>query len=158
MLNYFIVFIQNSEFRIHNFFMNENSSRLESRASILALDWGAKKIGVAVLPSSVRVAVPLGVIENTTDEEILEKISEWVAEYEVEKIAIGLPVSMSGEEGAQATSVRQGSKIIEQLNLPIEFVDERLTSQSGGEQAKLAGAVSDDAYAAVQILEKYLEF
>jgi len=124
--------------------------------SILAIDWGAKKIGVAVLPSSVNVAVPLGIIENTTHEEILEKISEWVAEYEVEKIVIGLPVSMSGNEGAQADSVRRESKIIEQLNLPIEFVDERLTSQSGGEQATLAGSASDDGYAAAALLEKFI--
>ena len=136
--------------------MNEIASPLASRPSILSLDWGQKKIGVAVLPATINVPVPLGILENNNKKDILEHLIFWVKEYQVDKIIIGLPISLSGQEGAQAETVRNETMILQELGLPLEFVDERFSSQSGGISAKLAGVREDDAYAAVQLLEKFL--
>ncbi len=124
--------------------------------SILALDWGQKKIGVAVLPATINVPIPLGVIIRDDQNNFLNQLRIWLKQYNVQKIIIGLPISLSGEEGAQAVRVRAETGVLRELGLPLEFVDERFSSQSGGVSAKVAGVLEDDAYAAVQLLEKFL--
>ncbi len=129
---------------------------LASRISILSLDWGQKKIGVAVLPATINVPIPLGVIIRDDQNNFLNQLRIWLKQYNVQKIIIGLPISLSGEEGAQAVRVRAETGVLRELGLPLEFVDERFSSQSGGVSAKVAGVLEDDAYAAVQLLEKFL--
>ena len=94
---------------------------------LIGLDWGTVRVGIAMSDEEQKMAFPLQqtIASSTAVDEIL-KLSE---EYDVEKIIIGLPVSLKGEETESAEKTRKFAKKIEdRVHLPIEFVDERFSS------------------------------
>jgi len=131
---------------------------------ILGLDFGARRIGVAISDPTGSTAQPLTVIEKKDDEAAIRRISELVDKYEVDEIVVGLPVSMSGELGAQARTVlAYVEKLKAKLKLPIKVWDERLTTLFA-ERSLLEADVKRgrrkevvDKVAAAIMLQGYLE-
>ncbi|MBN1383779.1 MAG: Holliday junction resolvase RuvX [Elusimicrobia bacterium] len=130
--------------------------------SILAIDYGKKRIGLAVCSTSI--PTPLKPILTESTDEILLKISEIINEYSVSEVVIGLPLNMNDTEGEMATEVRKfASKIEKKFGLKIVFADERLTSKEA--EKKLAETEKSwrkrkgkiDSAAACLILKSYLE-
>lgn len=127
--------------------------------TILALDVGEKRIGVAVADASVRFAHPLTTLEHT--EKIWEDLAAIVEEHQCGLVVVGLPRGLDGQETAQTKS----SEIFMQrlranLGLPVRPQDEAATSLKAEAELKGRGKPyakgEVDALAATYILEDYL--
>lgn len=127
----------------------------------LAIDYGDVRIGVAVSDNSRLVASPLETLSNgDNSNEAQKRISEICKEMEISVIYIGLPLQLSGAEGASALKVRTFANQLA-THLPkevfIRLIDERLTTTSAHKSAREGGRklskLQIDQYAAVAILE-----
>jgi putative holliday junction resolvase len=134
------------------------------RVLALGLDFGVKRLGVAGCDGTGLIATGLTTIERTSFREDIEKLKKIVAEREIEILVIGLPYSMNGELGFQAKQVQKFAKRLSTaLQLPIEYVDERLTSTQAEEQLKAQKRFSTrnkgaiDRQAAAIILQQWLD-
>lgn len=121
---------------------------------VLALDHGTARIGCAISDPSGTLARPLPVIEPPE----ARSVAELAAEHGVERIVVGLPLLMSGDEGSQAGLARTFSaELAAIVDIPVETYDERLTTRMA-ETSKRAGAsAAADSLAAAHLLEAYLE-
>ena len=94
---------------------------------VLGLDVGARRIGVAV--GEGRVAVPLTIIAHESRAADIARIGELAREQGAEAIVVGLPLSMSGEEHAQAARTRAfGEALALGTGIPVVYQDERLST------------------------------
>lgn len=112
---------------------------------ILGLDVGTKTVGVAVSDPFGWTAQGLEIIQiNEAKEEFgIERLGEIIAEYEVEKVVIGLPKNMDGTLGERAkASENYGELVIETFSLPVEYEDERLTTVQANRMMIEEGDVS----------------
>jgi putative Holliday junction resolvase len=99
----------------------------------LAIDYGLKRTGLAVCDPSQTICSPLTVLDSTKD--IISRLTEIIAEQNIDAVVIGLPFNMDGTEGPQAQIVRQfADKLKAAIDLSIYFQDERLTSFSADEK------------------------
>ena len=106
--------------------MLSNSS---DRISALGLDVGKKRIGVAGCDGTGLIATGLMTIERRSFQQDVEQIQQWVHERQVQVLVVGLPYNMDGSLGFQAKQVQKfANRLSKALQLPIEYVDERLTS------------------------------
>ena len=97
--------------------------------SALGLDFGSKRIGVAGCDRTGLIASGITTIERRSFEQDVEQIREIVNERQVQVLVMGLPYSMDGSLGFQARQVQKFTKrLAKALNLPVEYMDERLTS------------------------------
>ena len=124
---------------------------------ILAIDYGRKKIGLALADSEVNLAEPHRVIRFETIEEALKKIEKETEEEKIEKIVVGV------SEGKMAEETRNfGKKLRDKLGIPVAFQDETLTTQEAQRFSIEAGIKRkkrknlEDAYSAAIILQDYL--
>lgn len=127
--------------------------------SLVCLDVGTKRIGVAVADSSIRIAIALDTIEVDGNE--IESIARIVVSEGAKTIVVGYPRNQQGESTAQSSYVEAFAKKLEDLAESIVFQDESLTSVMA-EQRLIAmkkpytkGDI--DAQAAAIILEDYME-
>ena len=93
---------------------------------ILGLDVGERRIGIAISDPLNKIALPLSQIERTDKlEETLQKIEEFTLQYRVERIVVGLPRNMKGEEGWEVKKVRSFvSSLLSRINIPLFFIDD----------------------------------
>ena len=120
---------------------------------VLALDYGSARCGCAISDPSGTLARPLAVIEPPEP----KIVAEIVSEHEVERVVVGLPVTMSGEEGEQAAVSRAFAADLERvLDVPVETYDERLTTKMAQQSARAGAAAAEDSLAAAHLLESYL--
>jgi putative Holliday junction resolvase len=95
----------------------------------MALDLGEKRTGLAVSDPARRIAHPLKIVPT---HEVLDKAPSFrrlLEDYAVERLVVGLPLSLDGTEHAQARRIQSQARQLEQLyGLPVEFTDERLSS------------------------------
>lgn len=97
--------------------------------SALGLDVGQKRIGVAGCDGTGLIATGLTTIERTSFRQDLEQLKQLIAARHVQVLVVGLPYSMNGTLGFQARQVQNfGQRLSIALHLPLEYVDERLTS------------------------------
>ncbi len=102
---------------------------------ILGIDFGQKRIGLAVGQTLTCIANPLRTVNN--DGAFWQQLSEQIAEWNISQVVIGLPLKMSGEEQEITRQVKNFSKKIQQVTqLPVHLVDERLTSYEAERQFK----------------------
>ena len=121
---------------------------------ILALDHGAARVGVAICDPTETLARPVGVIEPPDT----KAIAAMVAEHHAELVLVGLPVSLSGEEGEQAKVARAfAAELAEALPIPVETYDERLTTRLAESSSRAGAGAPPDALAAAHLLESYLQ-
>jgi putative holliday junction resolvase len=122
---------------------------------VLALDYGAARTGVAVSDPTGTIARPLGVVERAATDDGLRRVAELVREQEVERVVVGLPLTLRGEHGKQA---RETDAFVEALraalDVPVESYDERFTT--GLAAADESSDAPEDARAAAHLLSTYL--
>lgn len=131
---------------------------------ILALDYGTKRIGVALSDELGWTAQPLETIERRTLVRDIAHIEELVQGHEVKEVLIGLPLRLDGEEGPAVQAVHEFvAHLGEALSVPIVTWDERMTTRSA-EDLLIAADVSRkkrkgvvDRVAAAILLQSYLE-
>jgi putative Holliday junction resolvase len=130
----------------------------------LGLDVGQKRIGVALSDIEGILASPLTVIDAADTEQTLGDISGLCDHYQVERIVVGLPISMDGTLGRQAEVVQQFiGRLTDAVKLTIDTWDERLSSIEADRAMIAAGTKKDkkknlrDAIAAAIILQGYLD-
>ncbi len=120
---------------------------------VLALDYGAARTGVAVSDPTGTLARPLRTVERAASEEGMEELAELVRAEEVERVVVGLPLTLRGERGSQAEETERFAAALEAvLNVPVERFDERFTTTLAGSGA------GEDARAAAHLLTSYLEW
>jgi putative Holliday junction resolvase len=123
---------------------------------VLALDYGPARTGAAVSDPTGSVARPVGVVEAAATEAGLERIAELVRTEAVERVIVGMPLTMRGERGEQAEETERFVAALRGVvGVPVETFDERFTTdlaQQGG------GSADEDARAAAHLLSSYLEW
>lgn len=131
---------------------------------ILGIDFGEKRLGLALSDESRTLASPLDVYERTDRERDLEFLRNLVAQYQITEIVLGLPVNMDGSLGPKAEQVLEFKRLLEEhLKLPVSTFDERLTTVEAERvllQANLSRKkrkAKRDTLAAVLILQGYLQ-
>lgn len=99
---------------------------------LLGIDYGKKRIGVALSDPDQIIATPLNVLEGTGSVRgDADKIGELAAELEISEIVVGLPLNMDGTEGDQARIARKlGGRLARITSLAVHYFDERLTSHA----------------------------
>ena len=97
---------------------------------VLGLDLGSKRIGVAVSDRSGTIASPLTVLQRSGSQKADHaRIAALVAEEEVERVVVGLPLSLDGSVGPAARAARAETDVLAAvLPVPVESLDERLTT------------------------------
>jgi len=96
----------------------------------LALDLGHVRIGVALSDPLGLTAQPLTVLKASGTQKDMIAIGELVNQYEVTQVIVGLPLNMDGTESSTTKKVREFTiKLSGKLNIPVVYVDERLTSK-----------------------------
>lgn len=96
----------------------------------LALDIGGARTGIAVSDRTGSVAIPLKVLPAAEVEQVSRSFRYILEDHEPDIIVCGLPQTMAGEEGTQAERIRAiAVKIGARTGLPVEFIDERLSSR-----------------------------
>ncbi|WP_071191854.1 Holliday junction resolvase RuvX [Trichormus sp. NMC-1] len=136
----------------------------KSLISALGLDVGSKRVGVAGCDGTGLIATGLTTIERRSFKEDVEQIQQIVNERQVQVLVVGLPYSMDGSLGFQARHVQKfATRLAQALNLPVEYMDERLTSYQA-EQMLIAENRSPsrhkaliDRKAAALILQQWLD-
>jgi putative Holliday junction resolvase len=99
------------------------------RGRILALDYGSRRMGVAISDPLGLTAQPLPPIPREGDRKDIAAIGRLAAEREVTRVVVGLPLLLNGDEGPQAVRARAfGEKLAAELSLPVKMWDERLTT------------------------------
>jgi len=131
---------------------------------LLGLDYGTVRVGVAMSDQLGYIAQPKGFIDAVAKKKCIEKIIQMCNEFDIKKIVIGLPLHMNGDEGESALGARTfGKKINKKIDIPIEFIDERLSTMSAN-KALTEGNVKGekrkekvDSVAAAIILQNYID-
>jgi len=96
---------------------------------ILALDYGSRRVGVAISDPLGLTAQPLTAIPREGDRKDIAAIGRLAAELEVTSVVVGLPLLMNGDEGPQAVRARAfGERLAAELSIPVTMWDERLTT------------------------------
>ena len=152
------------------------------RAHILGIDYGRVRIGLAIADAETAMPRPLDTLERVNRNEDMRRLREIVREHGVKQIVVGLPLRLDGTRGEMAEEAQRfADRVRKQFGVPVEMVDERLTSweaerlveeQSGRtmrkslpahvsasraqKTKKIDGARTVDAMAAAVILKEYL--
>jgi putative Holliday junction resolvase len=132
----------------------------------LAIDFGRRRIGLAVSDELHLTARPLGTLLRKNRRDALRRLHEIVRDNGVGKILVGHPVHLNGATSEMAVEAeRFAARIQKELGLPVELVDERLTSWEAEQtlaetklrRGKAVSRHNVDAIAAAILLREYLE-
>lgn len=136
--------------------MSSSLSGGSAHETLLAFDYGLKKIGVAIGNTLTRQARPLELLRPVTREQRFQAISALLAHWQPDRLVVGLPLTTDGgEQYASLRCRRFANQLHGRYGLPVELVDERGSSVEA--QAVLGSNAADDAVAAAIILQRYLD-
>ncbi|MCP3984789.1 MAG: Holliday junction resolvase RuvX [bacterium] len=132
---------------------------------VLGIDFGSRRLGLAVSDLDDRIALPLEPIASRGAEQDLAVISDLVRSRGVSRIVVGLPIHLDGSRGAQAEAAdRFAAGLREALALPVDLLDERLTTREAlnaledtGRRGRRKKKAVVDSVAATVLLRTYLE-
>jgi putative Holliday junction resolvase len=132
--------------------------------SVLGLDLGRKRIGMAGCDRTGLVATELGTIHRSSWEQDVDQLRAIARDRQATVLLIGLPLTLSGTDSKQTRITRKlGRRIGTALDLPVIWVDERLTSVAAAESLRSQGIADSeqrgrlDARAAVLIVQQWLD-
>ncbi|MCK4525169.1 MAG: Holliday junction resolvase RuvX [Candidatus Andersenbacteria bacterium] len=132
-------------------------------AKILAIDYGDKRIGLAISDENEKLASCFLTLENKSPENLIEKIKKIILEKNIQKIILGIPIGFKGGS-VQTKNIREFSaKLNENVDIPIIEINEIFTSKMAKENLRKAGVKSEnikefiDQEAARIILQDYLD-
>jgi putative Holliday junction resolvase len=145
-----------------------NLASSAGRGRILGLDAGERRIGIAISDPERRFALPLRSVTRDGRGGEFAALRQLAEEEGIDEVVVGLPLSLSGEAGAQAQDARSFADQVEsRLKLKVHMYDERLSTQEamrrvhgeprGGRRDKSRMAADTDAIAASIILQAYLD-
>ena len=121
---------------------------------VLALDYGTARCGCAISDPTGTLATPL---ERGRAARAGRGSRGSSREHEAERVVVGLPVRLSGEEGEQARLSRAfAAELGDLLDVPVETYDERLTTKMAADSAREGARADEDSLAAAHLLESYL--
>lgn len=143
----------------------EGAGAIPPAGRVLGIDLGAKRVGVAVSDDGQRMATPATTLVRRGDRaRDYRAIAELVGDYEAVGVVFGLPLSLSGAEGPAAAGARtEAARVAELLAVPIDLVDERLTSVEAAGALRAAGHPTRrqrqviDQVAAAVLLQSWLD-
>jgi len=137
---------------------------VEHPGRILAIDYGSRRMGLAVSDPLGITAQGLATLERKNKRSDFARLERTLRQYEVREIVVGYPLRMSGEAGTQSEKVAEFAKALRQeFELPVHLWDERLTSAEANRVLREADisvrkrAAAVDRMAAVLILQSFLE-
>ncbi|MDR2710000.1 MAG: Holliday junction resolvase RuvX [Burkholderiales bacterium] len=144
--------------------MPEVAPELSVPSTLLAFDFGHKRIGVAIGNTLTRIARPLTTLHAEQREAREMALRALITEWQPQKLVVGLPVHIDGTEHEMTQRARRFARWLEEtFRLPVTLVDERLTTQEAqrlldesGQRGEKARAVRD-AVAAQVILQAYFD-
>ena len=121
---------------------------------VLALDHGSARCGAAISDPSGTLATPLRAVERPDTKNGLAAVARLAEESGAERIVVGLPLTLAGEEGQQALKARTfAERLAGKVSIPVALHDERMTTRL----AERTGGQGDaDSRAAAHLLESYL--
>jgi putative Holliday junction resolvase len=124
---------------------------------VLGLDYGSARCGCAVADPTGTIVTPIDTIPLPASRRGMEALTALVAEREVRRVVVGLPLSLSGEDSEQTRETRRfAERLARRLGeqVPVELHDERFTTRMA---QRMEGAASDeDSRAAAHMLETWL--
>ncbi len=94
----------------------------------LGIDYGRRRIGLALSDPTLLIASPLVIIENRGIKKTVLQILDIIKKHDVHQIVVGLPLHANGDESEMSREARQFGEVFTALGYPVEFVDERYTS------------------------------
>jgi len=130
----------------------------------LGIDYGERRVGLAMSDPTLTIAQPLKTIKYSSLEHLVKEIVLIITENLVERAIIGLPLTMKGTDSQKTKEVRKfGEKLQLKISIPVIFYDERFSTkiahnvlyQLGKEPSKSRDIV--DQIAAQEILQNYLD-
>jgi putative holliday junction resolvase len=130
---------------------------------VLAVDFGEKRIGLAVSDETGRVVVPVGALARTSDAQAAAAVADAARERDVSRLVVGLPRGLDGQEGAMTRRTRNFARRLEEVSgLPVDLHGEALTSVAADAALDEAGVSARgraglrDAEAAAVLLRDWL--
>ena len=130
---------------------------------VLGIDFGEKRVGLALSDLSKLIASPFKTIKYFNQEDLVNQLRIIVIENDIENFVLGLPINMRGEDTRQTEAVRNFKKYLSVLDVPIIYEDERLSSVSAKNSLILQNIKTGynkheiDKTAAAIILQQYLD-
>ena len=156
----------------------QGEARTKVQGKILAVDYGRVRIGLAIADASVGIPQPLCTLERINRNEDMRRLRELAREHGVKQIVVGLPLRLDGVRGEMAEEAQRfANRVRRQIGVPVEMVDERLTSWEaerlleetqgrfihdekmgrGKKMKNTRAKLTVDSVAAAVILKEYLE-
>jgi putative holliday junction resolvase len=121
---------------------------------VLALDYGRARCGCAVSDPTGVLVTPIDPVLAPASRRGLRRLRALVSELGVERVVVGLPLSLSGSDSAQTTETREfAAKLQSHLQVEVELYDERFTTRLA---ERVGGRASEDSRAAAHLLESWL--
>lgn len=148
------------------------------KGSFLSIDYGRERMGLAIASANAKMAQPLSTMERVNRNEDMRRLREIIREHGVSQIVVGLPLKLDGTRGEMAEEAQRfARRIKKQIGVPVELVDERLTSWEaerlleetqgrfihaekahvGRKHKKAPERATVDSVAAAVILKEYLD-
>jgi putative Holliday junction resolvase len=123
---------------------------------VMALDFGAARTGVAVSDPTGVLARPLCVVERAESEAGLAELARLVHDEDVERVVVGLPLTLRGGRGEQAAATERFVDVLKgALDVPVVYYDERFTTELA---RRTTASAPVDALAAAHLLSDYLRW
>lgn len=128
---------------------------MPDQRTILAFDYGTKRIGVALGNVLISNARPLEIIDTPEKTKRFARIEELIVQWQPDTLVVGLPLTESGGEQLVSSQARRfANQLNGRYGLPVTLVDERGSSMAAQE---IVGNAPDDAVAAAIILQRYFD-
>ena len=128
---------------------------------VLALDYGSARCGCALSDPTGTIVTPIDIVERPATKRGLARLRELVREREVERVIVGLPLSLGGTDTAQTRETRAFAEELSRrlgAQVPVEMHDERFTTRMAQRMdgAGAAPTTAEDSRAAAHLLESWL--
>jgi putative Holliday junction resolvase len=121
---------------------------------VLALDYGSARCGCAISDPTGVLATPIEPVLQPRSRRGLARLRQLVCELGIERVIVGLPLSLSGSDTAQTSETRAFARTLQAaLPVPVELHDERFTTRMA---QRTGGRSSEDSRAAAHLLESWL--
>lgn len=111
--------------------IKEFKSKIPSKKAVLGIDYGTKRMGLAISDLSLTIATSYKILYRKELDKDLQELQQIIKEKEIGAIVMGLPLQMNGVEGSIAEEVRKFASVLEEnFHLPVFLWDERLSSSA----------------------------
>jgi putative Holliday junction resolvase len=137
---------------------------MEPRGRVLGIDFGERRIGLAISDRAARIAFPAGIVESRGRKHDLAALCQLAQEREIARIVVGLPIHLEGHESRGSEAARSFARALEgATGLPVELLDERWTTRAAdrsldeSKSGRRRRREAVDSVAATLLLRTFLE-